>query len=366
MRLWSASASTKRRLQPFVLGSFALAFLCAPRTTHAQETPAAPAAEERPVLFSLAMDENPLGQCGGKDALIAAVEERLHRSVFTGDNASDITIAITSEPPEGGTFRVHILAMDRLGSELGRRDVPLSSTDCAKAQGALAVVLAIMVGPPRTTTEPPWHPSPRAPEPPPEPAPAPPRKRPSKPRLPPSPERLVWSASPLVGMTGGTGVLPQFAFGLEAGAIVRPPVRNVSFIPRAAYWFARETPTVPPANVDRIGGSIVGCYDLARSGDLRIAGCAGAGVTRIEARSTSFTIPVTRSIAVSGLGEVRVGYRVPVGGHVILEPYIAPQVELVLKRDRFTYRDVSGSERTLLFPAPAAFQAGIGVAIHFL
>ena len=95
-------------------------------------------------------------------------------------------------------------------------------------------------------------------------------------------------------------------------------------------------------------------------------GCGGAEVSRIEARSTNLTTPSESTIAAAVLGEVRLGYRIGLRDQLILEPYLAPQVSALLRRDRFTYRDPSGRERTLLLPAPAAFQTSFGIAVHFL
>lgn len=329
---------------------------------------AAHAAVERPVVFSLSIDESPLDRCGGEKALAGAVEARLHRSVFTGADVSDITIAVTSEPSAKTeeSWRAQIVAKDRADAELGRRVVPLPTNDCPKALDTLAVVLAIMIGPARTTTDPPYHAEPE-PEPEPELEVAPPpadRKRPKR-RPPVPPEPLRWAASPVAGVTGGTGILPGVSFGAEAGALVRPPVRRLAMIARAAYWFEVTTPTLPPAGVDRFAVAILGCYELIRAGDFGTLGCLGAEASRIEARSSNLTVPSESSIAAAVLGEARLGYRLAVRNRVVVEPYLAPQVSAVIRRDRFTYRDPSGRERTLLLPAPAAFQASFGVAVHF-
>lgn len=332
---------------------------------------AAQAADERPVSFSLSIDESPLERCGGAKTLASVVEERLHRSVFVGDDVADITIAITSDlggtSADDPTWRARIVEKDRTGTELGRREVPLPATDCAKALDTLGVVLAIMIGPARTTTDPPWRAAPETeaeamPIPPPLPEERPrPRREP-----PPRPEPLHWTAAPLAGVTGGTGILPGLAFGVEAGALVRPPVPRVAMVVRAAYWFEVTTPTLPPAEVDRIAFALLGCYELIRHGGLGIFGCGGAEGSRIAARSADLTIPSKSTVAAAILGEARLGYRLPLQNRVFLEPYLAPQASAVVRRDRFTYRDPSGRERTLLLPAPAAFQTTFGVAVHFL
>lgn len=67
--------------------------------------------------------------------------------------------------------------------------------------------------------------------------------------------------------------------------------------------------------------------------------------------------------------EARLGYRVPMSEKrhgPVLEPVVAAQLAAILRRDRFTYRDRTLQERTLLQPAPVAFQATFGVALHFL
>jgi hypothetical protein len=186
-------------------------------------------------------------------------------------------------------------------------------------------------------------------------------------------EPLRWRVSPMVGSSLGTGVLPGLAWSLEAGAIVRPPLKDISLIGRAYYWPAQSTGTPPPADVDRVGGSLFGCLELfhmaPRSG-LGVAGCTGIDVSRIEATSKDLTRASDTSVVV-GLGlEVRVGYRIALnrGASVLIEPFLAPQISAIIRRDRFTYRDPSDPTRelTLLQPSPIAFSGAFGLALHFL
>lgn len=331
---------------------------------------------ERPVRFSLAASESPLDACGGADALARWVDERLRRSVFTHDGTSDVTIAIAPEPEasDSAEWRARIVATDRAGVELGRREVPLPSADCAKAIETLAVVLAIMIGPPRTTTEPLPGPAPAEGPVPPSTAPAPAPAQPPAPRrerasdAAPSSRPTVaarWTASPLVEIAGGTGILPGVAWGIGAGAIVRPPVDRVSFLPRMAYWPPHATGTQPPADVDRVGGALLGCYDLLRGPNLTLAGCGGVDVGRVQARSEDLTQTAKSSLILGALGEIRLGHRIELGPGVTLEPGIAGQASSVLRRDRFTYRGLAGQELTLLLPAPVAWQTSVGAAVHF-
>ncbi|MBX3209219.1 MAG: hypothetical protein KF764_29575 [Labilithrix sp.] len=323
-------------------------------------------------MFSIALGESPLDRCGGREALTRAVEERLRRPVFADDDAADIAFAIAAERADDAvdSWRAAIVERDRAGAELGRRDVPLPAADCPKALDTLAVVLAIMVGPPRATTEPPR----RAETPPVAPAPRG-TDRPREPRRPPTPpeppEPLRWRVSPLAGVAGGTGVLPALAWAVEAGAVVRPPVPRFALIARAAYWPPRTLAAPAQAEVDRIGGAALGCLELYRlgslaAGSLAFGACAGVDAGMITARSANLTTSSRSSWIVGVLAEGRLGYRLALRHGVAVEPYLAPQLSAILRRDRFIYRDAAGRERTLLFPAPASFQAGFGVVVHFL
>jgi hypothetical protein len=323
--------------------------------------------EVRDVLFALRLDESPLEGCGGAPALTRAVEGRLRRSVFVENgDAADITISITSASANGASWRALIIEADRAGAELGRRDVPLPAADCPKALDTLAVVLAIMLGSTRTTTEPPHRPSAAVPPPPPPPPPPSAAKGQVVPPPPRPPPPLRWMASPLVGIAAGTGILPRLAWAIEAGVVVHPPVRRLSLLGRAAYWPPQTTGTRPPADASRVGGAVLGCFELFRNGALGLDTCGGADVSRLGTRSVDLTRASESSLLVAVLGEARLGYRLTVHGNVALEPVIAAQISALLRRDRFTYRDGTGRELTLLEPAPAAFQASFGVAVHFL
>lgn len=94
----------------------------------------------------------PLEPCGGDAAIELAVEERVRRRVFVAQELADITLSIAFA---NDGSRAIIVESTRVGVELGRRDVPLPPNDCAKSLETIAVVLAIMIGPERKTTEPP-------------------------------------------------------------------------------------------------------------------------------------------------------------------------------------------------------------------
>lgn len=341
-----------------------LAFV-GPRTAFAQG--AEVGERTRPAMFSLSVAEaDPLASCGGAPALRQEVEQRLRRPVWTEEGPADIALEVEVEPSAGatepGAERVaHIVQRDRDGTELGRRDVPIPGDDCAKALETLAVVLAIMIGPPRTIVE--AAPPPAPPPPPPRPRPRPRRRR-THPVAPRPAGR--WTLGALVEGAAGTGVLPGLAFGLSAGAMVQPPRSRLSVIGRAQLWPSRSTGGPPTAEVSRLSGSLLVCYDLIRDAPLLLLGCGGADAGQVRARSVELTRGSETAPLLDVFAEGRLGYRSQGRGPLAVEPFLAAQVAALLRRDRFTYRDESGRELVLLQPAPVAFQLAVGVAVHFL
>ena len=329
----------------------------------------APERRERRVLFALSYPEDVANGCGDESQLARLIEERLARPVFVEDTEeADVVLSIR----KGAGEEVVIVASDHDGHELGRRNITLGGAakeeGCPKTLDTLAVVLAILVGPERMTSAPPRPPSikPEAPV-------AQKRDQPPPAVVAKSEEPLRWLVSPMVGGSLGTGVLPGLAWSIEAGAIVRPPLKDISLIARAYYWPAQSTGTPPPADVDRVGGSLFGCLELfhmaPRTG-LGLAGCTGIDVSRIEATSKDLTRASDTSVVVALGLEVRVGYRIALnrGASVSLEPFVAPQISAILRRDRFTYRDPNDPTRelTLLQPSVVAFSGAFGLALHFL
>lgn len=334
-------------------------------------------AEERPVTFSLGLGSSadggtPLDECGGRVALERAVEERLHRTVFAPAGEADIAFDVTLERAraDGSSYEAHIVERERDGAELGRRDVTIEAARCEKGIETLAVVLAIMIGPPRTKEAPVSPPAPPAPPvTPPAPAPTPPPRAEPPPPPPREEEKRRWRVAPTIEMAFGTGVLPDLAWGFQVGAVVAVPVPRLSLLARAHYWPPRSTGTIAFAEVDRLGGSIAGCYGVVRSGMAALDGCIGFDAARLHTSSTDLTRESETGALFDVFAEARFGYRFPTSrgaGGLVLEPLVSAQIAGILRRDRFTYRDRTAQERTLLQPAPAAFQAGFGVALHFL
>jgi hypothetical protein len=170
----------------------------------------------------------------------------------------------------------------------------------------------------------------------------------------------------VVELVGGTGALPHLAFGVQGGVMVRPPIRRLFFIARGAYWPPRSTETAAAAEVDRATVALSSCAALLRGIPLSFAACGGVDAGRLHSTSMALTRTSEEGVFFDLFLEGRVGYRVAGAGNLIIEPLFAAQIAAVLRRDRFTYRDRTGQELTLLQPAPVAFQASIGLAVHFL
>jgi hypothetical protein len=153
---------------------------------------------------------------------------------------------------------------------------------------------------------------------------------------------------------------------VQGGAALQTSLRRLSVIARASYWPARSTETAASAEVDRAGVAVAGCYAFLRRVPTSLAACGGLEAARLHSSSLALTRSSENGVLLDTFVEGRLGYRLVSDGNLVIEPVIAAQFAAVFRRDRFTYRDRSGLERTLLQPAPVAVQASIGVAVHFL
>jgi|GEM_PF-2322299 len=362
----------------------ALVLASQPADAQAVSPPAPPPSEgtpepsEKPLRYAVVVGDAPeLAPCGGADALRRAVEERLARQVFVDQESADVVLEVEvgteargDVAAGGGRARGRLVARiverDARGEVLGRRDLAVDADECRKRLDTIAVVLAIMIGPPRTTRDQtekvPAGGNPGDPNA----LPPPPAETTSAP--PAAPPR-VWRVAPVAELAGGSGVLPGFAWGLQLGAVVEPPLPRASVIVRALYWPPRSTGTIARADVDRLGGSLLLCADVLRPTDRqgpRAAACAGADAARLHATTANFTRASETGFLLDVLAEMRLGYGLRASRGLVLEPVFAAQVSAALRRDRFTYRDGTAVVRTLLEPAPVAFQASLGLVVHFL
>ncbi|AKU96432.1 hypothetical protein AKJ09_03096 [Labilithrix luteola] len=152
--------------------------------------------------------------------------------------------------------------------------------------------------------------------------------------------------------------------------VVEPPTRLVYFIGRGAYWPPRSVASVetqPGGHFDRLSLSLLACHEFIPRKPASFALCTGIDGGRLHANAPNLTAgtDVSRLLLDIPL-EGRIGLRVGKLGKLDFEPFLAAQIAAVLRRDRFTYRDPSGEQLTLLRPSLIAAQGGIGLVVHFL
>jgi len=353
------------------------------RAAHAEATPAPAAASaepprERVARFALVLNEPraTLGECGGSAALQASVERRLAREVFIDEAVADASLVISVDRISEALWQAHISERDRTGTEVGHREVAIDADDCGKGIETLAIILAIMVGPPRMVAEPP--PSALAPEPAPaptkasEPAPAPTKASEPAPvpaiQKPAVPLRPRWSFAPAAAMLAGSGVLPAVSWGVEGGVAVYPPVDRISFIARAQLWPSRNAGTTPEVELGRFSAGVLACRRMVEVDTASLALCTGlsggwlsASAPSISSSSRGTTRPLV-DVPLEARGSVDLG---SFARGVRFEAVLAAQLAVLLQRDQFTFENRMGREVPLHRPAPVAFASSLGLAVHF-
>jgi hypothetical protein len=169
-------------------------------------------------------------------------------------------------------------------------------------------------------------------------------------------------------MSAGSGILPGIAWGVEGGAVIRPPVPRLSLLARAQVWPSRSTGTVPEGHLDRLSVTVLGCYFVVRLGVASFTSCAGLDGGRLHTSAPSSLLEGPKSVSRVLLDvpfEARVGFELPARGDLRIEPVLAGQLAVLILRDRFTYVNREERETTLHRAAAFAVQATVGVAVHF-
>ncbi len=351
------------------------------RAANAEATPApADASAEPPrehvARFALVLNEPraALDECGGSAALQASVERRLAREVFIDEAMADASLVISVDRMSEALWQAHISERDRTGTEVGHREVAIDADDCKKGIETLAILLAIMVGPPRMVAAPPASgPEPAVtPEPEPEAEPRHPlTKAPERPPVATKPAEAVrprWSFAPEVAMLAGSGVLPAVSWGVEGGVAVSPPVDRFSFIARAQLWPSRAAGTTPEVDISRFAAGLLACRRMVRVETASLALCTGLSGGWLSASAPS--------IISSSKGTTRTLFDVPFEARgsldlgsfargIRVEAVLAAQLAVLLQRDQFTFENRMGREVPLFRPAPVAFASSLGVAVHF-
>jgi hypothetical protein len=167
---------------------------------------------------------------------------------------------------------------------------------------------------------------------------------------------LVPSGALLVG----AGMLPAPGTGLGAGFAIESGAFRVAAVGRS--WFERSepvTPGEPPAvgiKLVTVGARFCG---VIRSGELALAGCAGADIGDMTGRGENLLGNRTQHDRFSGLfAGLELGYR----GVGRVYPVVGVEGGALLERPRFGYRQ-NGRSFTVFRPSPLGVQGSLGLSV---
>jgi hypothetical protein len=264
----------------------------------------------------------------GARALERVVEARLHRKVWTEDDAADVAVAVRfSRDPGGWTAEIELREPD--GSAIGTRTLRTAAPHCSALDEPTALAVALMVDVPREATPArrgPWH----------------------------------YEASLLA--LGLIGVLPGLGEGARLVAGVRPP---------GLPLFGLEVTRTLSQDASGHGGGVslglqtVGlfvCPLRARRRGLQGTACAGAAVGRIEAVGFGFDQDRKESRPYSGVGaRLRGGTRL-VGP---LELRAGLGAEAVLVQYRFVHQGSGGTREVLYRLSRVSGLVELGLGLEF-
>ncbi len=343
------------------------------RVANAEPTTQAAAASEHVARFALVLSEPRavVEACGGAAVIEKAVERRLERDPFTNEAGADATLIVSVAPRVDAQWQVHINERDASGAEVGQRDVLIDAEDCTKGIETLAVVLSIMIGPPRMLPGPPpgtsAAPMPQLP-PVDQGAPIPTPPRPAEPRPTVRTEtrpKPTWSVAPAAGLTAGSGILPGISWGLEGGAIVHPPVNRLSFIARGQLWPTRAAGTQPEVHLERKSLSLLACLLAARRSSASVTLCTGVDGGWLDASAPALGGMSTRPLLDVPI-EARVGFELSRAPKPVrIEPWLSAQLAVLVLRDRFTFQDRTDRQITLHRAAPIGLAGSVGLTLRF-
>jgi len=305
--------------------------------------------------------------CIGTRELAQAVEQLLGRAVFVSAAKADVSVeGQVKRVGKVGQWEAIITMSDHQGKPLGFRELISESSTCRDLDESLALAIALMIDPDamsKPPVPPPVTPSAKPTEPPPPkvviekqpvyiPVPAPPKP----------PEKNPWRWDLRAGPALAVGVVPDVGFTLHAGVTMQPPW-PVAFEGSTTVVLPRKT-EVGAASADFLmfyfSGAI--CPLALRGYSLTFWLCIESQFGAIHGSARDFAVndQSTRFILNSAV-RARLSYRVvgplTLGGGVVgAVPWI---------RDRFVYRDGSGSVQELFRLSPILFVPELHVGLSF-
>jgi hypothetical protein len=281
--------------------------------------------------------------CIDASALMAAVDARLGRSVFTQQEPAIVIEAHVRPIERGWNVAISVRAPD--GTMTGQRELEEPASDCRALDDALVLVLALIVDPDAAMREP------KPPTPPPPPPPNPPL-----PPSPPPPRAEPWHFDATASLIAGGLLVPGPNIGGALRVLVDPP-RLPPFAVRGTFWREAEKRDDPRGvRVRLLSGGISVCPAV-----WRLALCGGIEVGRMAGTGFGFDRS-QESVAIVTYATIEPQLVVPLSSRFALVGAIGAWIPLV--RPRFVFEQ-AGEAMLLYQPPPVAILGHAGVAVRF-
>jgi hypothetical protein len=277
--------------------------------------------------------------CFAPEALIAGIEQRLGRRVFSEATSAALTTRVRARR-ERGRFVVDTALLDAGGRELGTRRLETSARHCSALDDSLALVLSLALdvrtapASAETAAAPEPHPAPPAAPPPP--APLTVIQIPSTTLSP----REPWRVAAELGGAIALGLLPEPAFGAHARIELEPP-RWWSIQLGVALWREQRRGGARGAEFGAYSVELGVCPLGSAFESWRLTLCAQELLGRVRARGFGFERQVPEDRWLVALGAA-LGARYELGA-AFLSLDGALLVPLIQRRYFFT----AGDEVTL-------------------
>ncbi|MBA3500509.1 MAG: hypothetical protein H0T65_09060 [Deltaproteobacteria bacterium] len=284
--------------------------------------------------------------CIDAPTLMAAVDARLGRSVFTEQKDAAIVIEAHVRPIERG-WHVAISVRGSDGTLTGQRELEEPAADCRALDDALVLVLALIVDPDAAMRDSPPPPPPSLPPPPPAPVLAP--------VSPPTPA-APWRFEASVSLIGGGLVIPGPSVGGALRVIVDPP-RVPPIGLRGTFWReGDERDDARGVHVRLLTVGLAVCPAV-----WRLALCGGIEVGRMAGTGFGFDRS-QQSVAIVTYATIEPRLAVPLSSRFTLVGAIGAWIPLV--RPRFVFEQ-AGTAMLQYQPPPVAVVGHVGLAMLF-
>jgi hypothetical protein len=295
-------------------------------------------------------------ECIGRRGIEKAVDARLGRPVFTGEDPADVILRLELGKADDG-WQARLTLLSRSGRELGRRQLETRAPHCSALDDSLALVVALLLDLPREKLAG-LQPTPPVALPPSEAAPTPLR-------LPADTHaaRVPWIFEPaLLGTLAPIGLLPEvsFGFGLRLG-VVAPYFVPVQI--DLEWWLPAQ------ARIDEAGSEfrLVTAALFICALDLqwtlwRARACVGQRVGRLGTEGFGFDRNHDRSRFMANVG-VRGQAGILLAELIWLD--VGAGLEIPLTRDQFVFTRSDGSTGELFRMGAVIPTIGVAAGLSF-